>query len=93
MKQDYPVFWSERAEIKLLDKADYIFHESLNEEIAQNFLNVMREIADKLSFVATAYADGKFHIYPLKYGHSVKFIVVNDVVIIADFLPKGANLH
>lgn len=93
MKLDYPVFWSNRAEAKLLDKADYIYNESLNKEIAQNFLDTMRSVAEKLSYVATAYADGQFHIYPLKYGHSVKFIVANDIVMIADFLPKGSNLH
>lgn len=93
MKLDYLVFWSERAEFKLLDKADYIYQESQNEEIAQKFLDTMHSLAEKLSYVATAYADGKFHIYPLKYGHSVKFIVAEDMVIIADFLPKGANLH
>lgn len=93
MKLDYAVFWSEHAEKKLLDKADYIYNESQNEVIANNFLEIMRSLAEKLSFVATAYADGKFHIYPLKYGHSVKFIIVGDVVIIADFYPKGSNLN
>lgn len=93
MKLDYPVFWSERAEAKLLDKADYIFHESQSQEVAERFLETMRGIAEKLSFVATAYSDGKFHLYPLKYGHSVKFIVVDNVVIIADFMPRGSNLH
>ncbi|MEG9500232.1 hypothetical protein [Mannheimia indoligenes] len=57
MKQDYAVFWSKKAEFKLLDKADYIYSESQNEEI-------MRSLAEKLSFVASAYADGKFHLYP-----------------------------
>lgn len=93
MKFDYLVFWSERAESKLLDKADYIYHDSQNEKIAETFLETMRNAAEKLSFVASAYADGHFHIYLLKYGHSVKFIVVGDVVIIADFYPKGSNLH
>lgn len=93
MKLDYRVLWSERAEIKLLDKADYIYNDSQNESIANNFLETMRSAAEKLSYTATAYNDGKFHIYPLKYGHSVKFIVVGDVVIIADFHPKGSNLH
>ncbi|MGV6989251.1 type II toxin-antitoxin system RelE/ParE family toxin [Testudinibacter sp. P80/BLE/0925] len=93
MKLDYLVFWSERAEAKLLDKADYIYNDSQNDSIANDFLEIMRSTAEKLSFVASAYADGKFHIYPLKYGHAVKFIVVGDVVIIADFHPKGSNLH
>lgn len=93
MKLDYRVLWSERAETKLLDKADYIYNDSLNESIATNFLETMRSAAEKLSFIASAYDDQKFHIYPLKYGHSVKFIVVGDVVIIADFHPKGSNLH
>ncbi len=93
MKFDYLVFWAERAEFKLLDKADYIYNDSQNEKIAENFLEVMRSAAEKLSFIASAYNDGNFHIYPLKYGHSVKFIVVDDVVIIADFYPKGSNLH
>lgn len=84
---------SERAKTKLLDKADYIYHDSQNEIIANNFLETIRSAAEKLSFVSSAYADGKFHIYPLKYGHSVKFIVAGDVVIIADFHPKGSNLH
>lgn len=93
MKLDYQVFWSEKAERKLLDKADYIYNDSQNYEIAERFLETIREVAEKLSFVATAYNDGKFHTYPLKWGHAVKFIVADDVVIIADFLPKGSNLH
>lgn len=93
MKLDYPVFWSEKAETKLLDKADYIYHDSQSEQIAEKFLDTMRSAAEKLSYVATAYADGNFHLYQLKYGHSVKFIVTDDIVIIADFLPKGSNLH
>lgn len=93
MKLDYRVLWSERAEAKLLDKADYIYNDSQNESIANNFLETMRSAAEKLSFIASAYNDKKFHIYPLRYGHSVKFIVVDDVVIIADFHPKGSNLH
>lgn len=78
MKLDYLVFGSEKAEARLLDKADYIYHNSQSKQIADNFLETMRTMAEKLSFVATAYADGYFHIYPLKYGHSVKFIVVGD---------------
>ena len=93
MKQDYQVFWYELAEAKLLDKADYIYHDSQDESVAERFLETMRSMAEKLSFVASAYADSHFHIYPLKYGHSVKFIVIADAVIIADFLPKGANWH
>lgn len=93
MKLDYLVYWSERAEFKLLDKADYIYNDSQNENIAETFLETMHSAAEKLSFVASAYDDGNFHIYPLKYGHSVKFIVVDNVVIIADFYPKGFNLH
>lgn len=91
MKQDYAIFWSKKAESKLLDKADYIYSESQNEEIASKFLETMRSLAEKLSFVADAYTDGNFHIYPLKYGHSVKFIVADELVVIADFLPKGMN--
>ncbi|WP_294090053.1 type II toxin-antitoxin system RelE/ParE family toxin [uncultured Actinobacillus sp.] len=93
MKQDYLVLWSELAEAKLLDKADYIYHDSQDERVAEKFLETIHSMAERLSFVAAAYADRHFHIYPLKYGHSVKFIVVEDVVIIADFLPKGANWH
>ncbi|MGR3808562.1 type II toxin-antitoxin system RelE/ParE family toxin [Pasteurella testudinis] len=93
MKADYLVFWSEQAKVKLLDKADYIYNDSQNDNTANHFLETIRSAAEKLSFVASAYADGKFHIYPLKYGHAVKFIVVGDVVIIADFHPKGSNLH
>lgn len=93
MKLDYEVFWSEKAERKLLDKADYIYHDSQNYDIAGRFLETIRESAEKLSFVASAYNDGKFHVYPLKWGHAVKFIVAEDVVIIADFLPKGSNFH
>lgn len=89
---DYPVFWSEKAEIKLLDKADYIYCNSQNENIANNFLELIRSLAEKLSYIATAYNDGKVHIYPLKYGHSVKFIVFDDFVLIVDFIPKGSNI-
>ncbi|HHW7570957.1 TPA: type II toxin-antitoxin system RelE/ParE family toxin [Mannheimia haemolytica] len=91
MKQDYAIFWSKKAEFKLLDKADYIYSASQNEEVANKFLETMRSLAEKLSFVASAYADGKFHIYPLKYGHSVKFIVTDNIVVIEDFLPKGMD--
>ena len=71
----------------------YNVNETRLPSVAEKFLETMCSMAEKLSFVASAYADGHFHIYPLKYGHSVKFIVIADAVIIADFLPKGANWH
>lgn len=54
MKFDYLIFWSEKAEAKLLDKADYIFHDSKNEMIIRRgkFLNTMRSFAEKLRYVA-----------------------------------------
>lgn len=51
---------SERAETKLLDKADYIYHDSQNEIIANNFLETIRSAAEKLSFVAMQTANSIF---------------------------------
>lgn len=91
MKQDYIVRWSEMARFQLLDKADYILSQSQNREIADRFIDEMETIAEKLSYIADAYNDGKFHIFPLKNGHSVKFLVIGSYVMIYAFLPKGIN--
>lgn len=91
MKLNYIVRWSEMARFQLLDKAEYIYAQSQNANVADRFIEEMEQIAEKLSYVATAYRDGKFHIYPLKNGHSVKFLVAGDYVIIYAFLPKGIN--
>ena len=91
MKQDYIVRWSEMARFQLLDKAEYIYTQSQNIEIADKFINEIEKLAEKLSYVADAYSDGKFHIFPLKSGHSVKFLVVGNYVMIYAFLPKGIN--
>ena len=56
MKQDYLVLWSELAEAKLLDKADYIYHDSQDESVAERFLETMRSMAEKLSFVVVGWA-------------------------------------
>lgn len=93
MKQDYIVRWSEIARFQLLDKAEYIKEQSQNPEIADRFIAEMEQLSEKLSYIATAYDDGKFHIFPLKNGHSVKFLVTGDYVMIYAFLPKGSNLH
>lgn len=91
MKTDYIVKWSNRAKKQLFIKASYIKKQSMSEQIAQNFFNEITLLAEKLSYSAAAYNDGKFHIFPVKNGHSVKFLVVGDYVIISDFLPKGKN--
>lgn len=91
MKQDYIVRWSEMARFQLLDKAEYIQMQSQSSEIADKFLDEMSRLAEKLSYIADAYSDGKFHIFPLKNGHSVKFLVVGSYVMIYAFLPKGIN--
>ena len=74
MKQDYIVRWSEMARFQLLDKAEYIRAQANSDEIADKFLDEIVRLAEKLSFIADAYADGRFHVFPLKNGHSVKFL-------------------
>lgn len=91
MKTDYVVSWQQRAMGRLLDKAEYISEQSQNAEIADKFIDTMQELAEKLSYTASAYDDQNVHTFPLKYGHSVRFLVVGNVVLITDFLPKGAN--
>ena len=87
MKQDYIVLWSEMARIQLLD----ILAQSQSNVVAEQFIDEIERLADKLSYIAPAYSDGKFHLYPLKNGHSVKFLVVGNYVMIYAFLPKGIN--
>ena len=91
MKQDYIVRWSEMARFQLLDKAEYIYSQSQNMEIADQFINEIEQLAGKLSYVAAAYRDGQFHIFPLTNAHSVKFLVAEPYVLIYAFLPKGIN--
>ncbi|MDY4281319.1 MAG: type II toxin-antitoxin system RelE/ParE family toxin [[Pasteurella] mairii] len=93
MKQYYIVRWSEMARFQLLDKAEYIEEQSQNPEVANKFIAEIERLAEKLSYVAAAYNDGKFHTFPLKNGHSVKFLVIGDYVMIYAFQPKGLNLH
>ena len=62
-----------------------------SDEIADKFLDEIVRLAEKLSFIADAYADGRFHVFPLKNGHSVKFLVVGSYIMIAAFLPRGIN--
>ena len=99
MKQDYIVRWSEMARFQLLDKAEYIRAQANSDEIADKFLDEIADkfldeivrLAEKLSFIADAYADGRFHVFPLKNGHSVKFLVVGSYIMIAAFLPRGID--
>lgn len=91
MKQDYIVRWSEMARFQLLDKAEYIKEQSQNPEIADRFIEEIEQLSQKLSYIAAAYNDGKFHLLPLKNGHSVKFLVAGNYVMIYTFLPKGIN--
>lgn len=91
MKTDYIVSWREKAVNQLLEKAKYIAKESQSIEVAENFIDTIQELAEKLSYVAGAYNDQNVHIFPLKNGHSIRFLVVGDVVLITDFLPKGKN--
>ena len=91
MKQDYIVRWSEMARFQLLDKAEYIRAQANSDKIADKFLDEIVRLAEKLSFIADAYADGRFHIFPLKNGHSVKFLVVGSYIMIAAFLPRGID--
>lgn len=76
---------------QLLDKAEYIYLQSQNREIADKFIEEIERLAEKLSYIADAYTDGKFHLFPLKNGHSVKFLVARSYVMIYAFLPKGMN--
>lgn len=89
MKLDYTVVWTEEAEQQLLEKARFILYDSQSREVSFRFHREIRELTQKLSYVATAYNDDRFHIYTVKNGHSVKFIVRNDVVYISAFLAKG----
>ncbi|WP_241008871.1 type II toxin-antitoxin system RelE/ParE family toxin [Aggregatibacter actinomycetemcomitans] len=66
MKQDYIVQWSEMARFQLLDKAEYIYAQNQNEEVADKFIEEIECLSEKLSYIADAYTDGKFHIFPLK---------------------------
>lgn len=88
---EYVVLWSEIARFQLLEKAEYILEQSNELVIADRFIDEIEKLAEKLSYVASAYDDGKFHIFPLKNGHSVKFLVVGSYVMIAAFLPRGIN--
>ena len=91
MKQDYIGRWSEMARFQLLDKAEYIRAQANSDEIADKFLDEIVRLAEKLSFIADAYADERFHVFPLKNGHSVKFLVVGSYIMIAAFLPRGID--
>ena len=93
MKQDYIIRWSEMARLQLLNKAKYIEEQSQSSEIADKFISEIEQLAEKLSYVAAAYTNGKFNIFPLKNGHSVKFLVTGNYVMIYAFLPKGSNIH
>ena len=71
--------------------AEYIRAQANSDEIADKFLDEIVRLAEKLSFIADAYADGRFHVFPLKNGHSVKFLVVGSYIMIAAFLPRGID--
>ncbi|QTM02027.1 type II toxin-antitoxin system RelE/ParE family toxin [Mannheimia sp. ZY171111] len=93
MKVDYIVQWSNEAEEQLNKKADYIAEQS-SREIAANFFDDIKTTAEKLSYIAGAYNDGKFHKFPVskrRKPHSVRFIVVGDFILISDFIPAGKN--
>ncbi|QLB41261.1 type II toxin-antitoxin system RelE/ParE family toxin [Mannheimia pernigra] len=93
MKVDYIVQWSNEAEEQLNEKADYIAEQS-SREIANNFFDNIKETTEKLSYIAGAYNDGKFHKFPISKSrkpHSVRFIVVGDFVLISEFIPAGKN--
>ncbi|OOF71176.1 hypothetical protein [Rodentibacter caecimuris] len=85
MKLDYKVVWTEEAEQQLL----FILYDSQSIEVSFRFHWEIKELTQKLSYVATAYNDGRFHIYTVKNGHSVKSIVRDDIVYISAFLAKG----
>ena len=72
MKQDYIVRWSEMARFQLLNKAEYIRAQANSDEIADKFLDEIVRLAEKLSFIADAYADGRFHVFPLKNCRCVR---------------------
>ena len=91
MKTDYFISWQQTALDQLLAKAEYIAEQSQSPETADRFIEIMQEMAEKQSYIAGAYDDQNVHKYPLKYGHSVRFLVVGDVVLITHFLPKGIN--
>lgn len=93
MKSDYIIQWSNEAEDQLNDKADYIEAQS-DHNVAVRFYENIKATTEKLSFMAGAYNDGKFHKMPVSKGpksHSVRFIVVGDFVLISEFLPAGSN--
>lgn len=91
MKFNYNVKWSNLAKKELLSKAQYIKNSSKSNDVAEKFYNEILNLTEKLSVIGGAYDDGKFHIKPLKNGHSVRFLIIGNSVIIEKFLPKGKN--
>ncbi|AEC18539.1 conserved hypothetical protein (plasmid) [Gallibacterium anatis UMN179] len=92
MKTDYIVLWRQTALDRLMTKAEYIAEQSKNQDIADNFIETIQELSEKLSYTAGAYDDQNIHTFPLKNGHSVRFLVAGDVVLITDFIPRGMNI-
>lgn len=93
MKLDYIVQWSNEAEEQLNEKADYIAEQS-DFNVANKFYNDIKLSTEKLSFIAGAYNDGKFHKIPISNGHkphSIRFIVVGEYVLISEFIAAGRN--
>ncbi|HDX1051041.1 TPA: type II toxin-antitoxin system RelE/ParE family toxin [Pasteurella multocida] len=91
MKTDYFVSWRQTATNQLFEKARYIAEQSQSFEVAERFIDAMQDLAEKLSYVGGAYNDQNIHTFPLKNGHSVRFLVVGNVVLITEFIPKGMN--
>lgn len=54
------------ARFQLLDKAEYIEEQSKSPEVADKFIDDIERLAEKLSYIASAYNDGKFYTFPLK---------------------------
>ena len=48
------------------------------------------QLLDKAEYIR-AHADGRCHVFQLKNGHSVKFLVVGSYIMIAAFLPRGID--
>ncbi|MDG6895314.1 type II toxin-antitoxin system RelE/ParE family toxin [Volucribacter amazonae] len=96
MDFDYKIKWIESAEEELLKKAEFIFEQSKNKDIALKFINDIKENALKrLTLIAHSFNDKEIKFYTLLNGHRVKFFVEHNqkTIYIIDFIAKGRNCH
>ncbi|MGR6981478.1 type II toxin-antitoxin system RelE/ParE family toxin [Testudinibacter sp. P27/CKL/0425] len=66
MKLDRKIVWTDKAEMQLLEKAQYILYDSQSLSVSKKFHSEIKELTEKLAYISTAYNDGKFHVYTVK---------------------------